>query len=207
MSDLKGVQNELLNDMTLNNIPAKIIDSYPSYYGFKGGLLIPLQEQESYTISAGGIAEYTSTGGRIHYQDYSGEIRADQIVEAWSLGGMIEYKIHYSEVFDLLLQGSTQYFFSSLKYTLILQVGNNNDTEKPQFHSSSFGIEPCIIPTVKYYGFQLGLSLSYLFFIPTNLEYDQVSNAYLLNKHGDKVNIDWSGFRIGVLISYSLKKE
>ncbi len=39
MDGLKQQQNELLNGILQQNIPAKITESYPAYYGFKNRIL------------------------------------------------------------------------------------------------------------------------------------------------------------------------
>ncbi|RPI06414.1 MAG: hypothetical protein EHM64_03050 [Ignavibacteriae bacterium] len=203
MTDLKQLQQELLNDMRTTGVPARIVESYPSFYGFKGGFLIPVQQNETSLFSMGGIAEYTSAGGRVHYQDYSGELRADEIAAVWSFGGIMEYRTNPDNIFCVSFQATSRIFFSMLKYTLVTQVGNSSKTQEMQFHSLSFGLEPGIVPTFKCYDFQLGLSLSYLLFIPKNLQFDENSKADLRNNKGSQVTIDWSGYRIGILLGYS----
>ncbi len=200
MNDLKNLQSELLNEITSNGIPAVKTETYPSYVGTVIGLLLPIYEKENNTIFAGVLGEYTSTGGRIHYQDFSGEIRADQVVSAFSLGGTIDYEKYYTEQFDVDFQLSAKLIFSSMKNDFLLQVGDAKQFQQFEFHSTSFGFEPAIIPNIKVSPIQLGISISYLLNLPTYLEYDLFSNAFLINNKGERVTINWSGFRFGFLV-------
>ena len=43
MDGLKQQQNELLNGILQQNIPAKVTESYPAYYGFKNRILNSLK--------------------------------------------------------------------------------------------------------------------------------------------------------------------
>ncbi len=204
MSDLKNLQNELLSDLTGIGVPATATEAYPGYLGFQFGLLVPVQVLEKETIFVGGFGEFTSTGGRIHYKDYSGEVRADQIAKGYSFGGIIELKRNYSDILDVEYQFSLRLVKSKLNNTFFTQIGNATQIEQPSFSSFSFGAEPGITPSMNFGGFRAGLSLSYLFCLPTSLEYDSYANAYLINKNKEKVTIDWSGPRVGIVLSYSL---
>jgi len=204
MSELKGIQNELLNDIRELNIPAEITESFPPYPGYKVGFVIPVIDTADKTFSIGGFIEHGSTGGRIHYQDYSGELRADQSVVETSIGTLIDYQIHPAEKFSIGLNFAVGYTLSSFSITSYLQVGDESQEEELSFSSSSFSIEPGIVPSMYLWGMRFGISLSYLIYIPSNLEFDEYSEAYLINESGDKVNINWSGFRLGLQSRVSL---
>jgi hypothetical protein len=203
MSDLRNEQEELQGEMALSNIPAKIVESFPPFYGFKGGFLISMQKGDTNTFSVGGVGEYTSTGGRVHYKDYSGEVRADEMASVVSIGGVINIKKKINETFSVSYQMSIRYFYSSLRYSLLAQVGGSGTSEMLEFFSSSAGIEPAILPTWEILGTQFGLAVSYLVYFPTALKSENYSGRYLINRSRNKVRIDWSGFRIGVLLGYS----
>ncbi len=204
MDGLKQQQNELLNGILQQNIPAKITESYPAYYGFKIGFLIPLKNDIKSTLSIGSLIQHGSTAGRIHYQDYSGELSIDQLVNYTGIGAIIQYESHYCSNFNLGYNLSINYMLSSLSNELYLQVGNETQNEILDFSSSSFGMEPEIIPSYQLGLLQIGASLSYLIYISSDLEYDDVSEAFLVYENGDRVKINWNGFRIGAFVSISL---
>ncbi len=72
MTQLKGLQSLFNNTW----IGTRTIDSFPAYYNY--------QIQAAYYFSpdflAGVYTDYTSTGGRVDYKDYSGEMRNDMTV-------------------------------------------------------------------------------------------------------------------------------
>ncbi|HVN47363.1 MAG TPA: hypothetical protein VMU30_00935 [Bacteroidota bacterium] len=202
MSDLKNLQSELCSSITSQGIPANILDAYPSFYGFETGFLFPLFPSSDSSLLIGGVYEYNSTGGRIHYQDYSGEVRADQIVSTNAFGCMIKYQLSSQNEFHWALFGSCKYYYSVLHNSLYTRIGTYQTLSEPAFHSSSLGVEIGIAPFYNLWNFHLGVQLSYLLFFPSSLEYDNYSDAYLENNNGENVRIDWSGFRLGLFIEY-----
>lgn len=204
LSDLKKQQSEVLNGLITENIPAKITDSYPAYFGFKGGFLISLIEKEKSTFSIGPSIQHFSSGGRIHYEDYSGKVVMDQLVNSIGIGAVVQYELHSSSNFDLGLNFTLNYFFSGFENNLQFQVGSSTQSENLEFSSTSFGLEPEIIPSFKIGIIQIGASISYLIYSSSNLEFDDISEAYLVFENGNKVNLEWSGFRIGFYTSLNL---
>lgn len=204
LSDLKKQQNEVLNGLITENIPAKITDSYPAYFGFKGGFLIPIIEKEKSTFSVGPSIQHFSSGGRIHYEDYSGKVIMDQLVNSTGIGAVVQYENHSTSNFELGLNLTINYFLSAFENNLEFVVGNSKQTENLEFSSASIGFEPEIIPSYKIGVFQFGASISYLIYSSSNLEFDDVSEAYLVFENGNKVNLEWSGFRIGFYTSLNL---
>jgi hypothetical protein len=204
MSELKDEQRELLSDIKNENIPVKVTESYPAYFGFKIGFLIPVREYSESVLSLGGLILHSSTGGRIHYEDYSGELRADQIIKATGIGGIINVDSKFNSAFALSFNVSVNYLFSSFSNNLFVRAGDQVQIEKPNFSSSSLSIEPQVIPSFRLWKLQLGISISYMIYFPSTLEYDSNSGAYLVNKNGDKIKIDWSGLRIGLFTGISI---
>ena len=87
MAQLKKMQMglaESISDET--GIPVKVVDDFPSFYNFQVQFLVTTPE----LFSTGMYIDYCSTGGRIHYKDYSGEYGFDQILTQMTIGGIIE---------------------------------------------------------------------------------------------------------------------
>lgn len=203
MSDLKNVQNELLSNMYEMGIEGKITESYPAYFGFQFGLIFPLNPSGDRDLWLGGFFDYATTGGRVHYSDYSGEVKADQIAKAYSVGGIISLSASDDELLKLDVSLGARLIFSNLDNEFLLRIGEEEQKETLSFSSLSFGLEPAITPSIVLSNFNLGLSISYLVSIPTSLEYNRNSNAYLVDQDGNKVNIDWSGIKLGLIVKYS----
>ncbi len=198
MMDLKEYQNELLAGIVGGGIPAKITENYPPYIGYQIGFKIPAEEN----IYVGGFGGYTSTGSRIHYQDYSGELINDQIASAYTFAGILGTKQLLFENLSLDLSLSLELIISSWDNKSTLTLGDSTQQVNLEFGSLSFSIEPTVTPTYSFKNMNIGLSASYLLCIPTSLEYSSISDAYLIHRNKNRVLIDWSGYRIGLIIGY-----
>lgn len=199
MSSLKNLQSDILSDIKNQGIEARITESYPAFFGFQAGLLFPLEEK--YFI--GGFFDHTSTGGRVHYSDYSGVLKADQIAKANSIGGIFSFKATNKELFNLDIQLSARFIFISFDNEFLIRIGEEQEKQKYSFSSFSFGIEPGVVPSLVLSSFNIGLSVSYLLSLSTTLEYDDYDEAYLTSSSGEKVGINWSGLKLGLLVYYS----
>jgi hypothetical protein len=199
MSGLKDLQSDILSDIKNQGIEARITESYPAFFGFQAGLLFPLEEK----FFIGGFFDHTSTGGRIHYSDYSGEIKADQIAKANSIGGILSLKAVNKELFNLDIQLCARFIFISFDNEFLFRIGEEQQKQKYSFSSFSFGIEPGVVPSLVLSSFNIGLSVSYLLSLSTTLEYDDYEEAYLTSSSGEKVGINWSGLKLGVIVIYT----
>jgi hypothetical protein len=148
--------------------------------------------------------EYTSTGGRVHYEDYSGEIKFDQVASCYSFGAFLLLGLTTEEWFMLDFSLSPRIIFSNLKNEFLFKVGNQIQKEEYEFFSTSTALEAALIPSVRLGVFNIGLPVSYLLAFPSFLEYYEVGNVFLVNKNNDRVTINWSGFRVGLLVKYTL---
>src|SRR5688500_12260694 len=68
MNEMKSFQVDLQKQ---SEYPMRIIESFPAFVYYEGSLTFPLGNN---FICAPNFS-YGSTGGRIHYGDYSGELR------------------------------------------------------------------------------------------------------------------------------------
>jgi hypothetical protein len=203
MDDLKGIQHELLSDLTTMGIPAKITDAYSPFYGMQVGVMIPLGSAVEPTVFLGGLVDYSSTGGRIHYKDYSGEVKNDQIVVAYSYGAILTNRIFLSPIIELDLSISARLVSSYFKMISHWQVGDQIQDLTLNFSASSYGFEPCIMPCLRLSTISLGLSISYFLYAPKELEYEGHTDVNLFNKAGNKVTIDWTGLKFGLMFCYN----
>lgn len=202
MTDLKNFQQELLTDLTDQGLDAKITDSYPAYYGLKAGLLVPVTKYPAKEILVGGFIDFSATGARIHYSDYSGEVIIDQKVNAVSLGAVVSFCTYENDFFQLYFDVNARFIFSRFKNEFTTKLFNQTEQQNLVFKAVSFGLEPALVPSVNVYPFNFGLAVSYMIALPTTLEYEAYAGANLVNKNGDEVTINWSGFKLGLVAKY-----
>jgi hypothetical protein len=204
MSDLKSVLDDLLADIAYTGVPAKITESYPAYWGYQLGVMVPIQNNDDHDLLAGAFFDYASTGGRVHYQDYSGEYRADQIADAVSPGGMGDYRKHVTGRIDIDFQISARVIFSKFSSSVLLRIDTTGVEQNLGFHATSVGIEAGIVPSYTFGALRAGISLSYMGAFAASLESNDFPNAFLINRQGKKMSIDWSGVKIGIVVGYTL---
>ncbi len=204
MKDMKDMQNEFLTDMKLSGINGSVTESYPAHPGFQIGFLFPVKKDPEDDILLGAFMDFASTGGRVHYSDYSGEIRYDQIASSFSLGALVHMNMTRSDPFLVDLCISPRFIFSTLENEFFTRVGESSDKQTYKFTAKSVAIEAGITPALKYGGLYIGLPVTYLLAFKSFLLYERYGEAYLVNKNNDRLTIDWSGIKIGLMLKYSL---
>ena len=204
MGDLNKFQDDLRLQLVNQGIPASSTDAYPPYYGAQFGVLVPVSTTDERDIFIGGLFDYTSTGGRVVYADYSGEARNDQTASAHSFGAMLDTRIKRFNPIYLDLSFTVRLITSSLRNETYVRIGNNVQSVTLDFSSTSFGFEPGIAPNIPLYGFTVGTSVSYLFAFKSSLESNQYKGGHLIFNNGTEVSIDWSGLKLGIMIGYAL---
>ncbi|HEV8539022.1 MAG TPA: hypothetical protein VGR15_08915, partial [Bacteroidota bacterium] len=190
--------------LTRQGIPAAITEAYPARVGFQAGFLVPVNSTATRDILIGGFLDYSSTGGRVHYADYSGEVRNDHILSAYSIGTTLSGRIRNLKPLTLDFGLGARLVISKFKNEFSSTIGTSTNNLVLDFSSTGVGFEPGIAPSVSIFGANLGATVSYMFYIPTRLNSDQFKDAYLTFNRGGEVTIDWSGPRLGVIVGYDL---
>lgn len=205
MGKIKGLQDQLLNDFrSMLNVPVKITESFPARPGFKMGLSFPVKEhRDNYYFISFSIG-YTSTGGRINYQDYSGEVNLDQILNGYSLAGTAGYSDKSKNCFAMDYAIALKFIKTDYKIKSLIRLGQGREFKEIQLYSISAGIEPVLMPSYKIRDLRLGLSISYLLNIPASMKLDSDSDLFLTDREGNQISADWSGLKLGVHLSYDI---
>ncbi|KAA3610390.1 MAG: hypothetical protein D8M58_05760 [Calditrichaeota bacterium] len=195
MSELKNVQKEIAdyNSSSLN-VPISKIKSFPSYFSFE------LQTGTTIfkNVNVGILFNYSSTGARSGYIDYSGEYKTDYWIEAETYGIFLEINLNKSEYADLLIGNKFLLINSSLEIIDLLTVWDESIWEDNHFQSQSFGFSPYVAYQLKLKFLTTRLELNYLVDNKADLHHQNNNKSYLLFRNRSKVGSDWSGFRIGL---------
>ncbi len=201
MNDLKNFQNNLF---TNSPVPIEKVTSFPPYFGIRlsGSKLFNNQTEVGLTLS------YASTGGRVQYKDFSGNITGDQLSNSFSVGILARKYVYNNNKLRIGLAASISPEFTSLTLKNSIQINSSISQSVDEFNA--FGI--VTIPSVigKY-------SLNESLFLTAEIGYHLTiqQNTFRWSKNQDielivgpnktGVKPNWDGVRVGIGIGYLLK--
>jgi hypothetical protein len=191
---LKGLRN--MNSETLKNLPveARITDDFPAQPYYSAALFYHVSELFYFGIAG----NYYTTGSRISYKDFSGELKSDNILSSYSPGIAAGFKLMDKKL-KLFEETRISYNFTNLKIKeKIISSTHEND-----FKSSSLQIEPRLKLSYMLYNFELGGNAGYLFDLGGKNRLADNKDAFLQNSNSkEAIKTGWSGLRLGMSIGY-----
>jgi hypothetical protein len=197
MSDLERIQNFLIDIYAQQQIFVTAVDKFPPYWNYQVQFLRKLND--SFGLS--GFFGYASTGGRIHYSDYSGEIKSDQVVSANLYGAGCEYIFNPSEPFKYFIAFQASIIFSSLELNDMIRIYSETASATTKLNSTGVGIEPSA-------GLEFNL-MSLLFRFEAGVFFNFEGTFYFeedpdvdFKLEGNEISPNWMGYRIGFSIGY-----
>lgn len=192
MNSMKALQNDIsiASDSLL-----KAVTTFPSYYGFSASLLWTQNEKASIGIAI----DFNSTGGRLSYSDYSGYLLVDQVLTAFSIGAVGEYKLNKSARWPISAGIQVSWVSSTVEITRESAIGNSPPSSDAQVLSSTnIGVRPHVLiqrnlPAGLYAFVQAGYELQY--------------HKQLETSGGGKTNLtaEWDGFRALVGVGFRFR--
>lgn len=195
MGDLRDLQDAARASYQAQGIDAEIVDDFGPR--FSAGLEATLlrTRNESFGLGAG----FSSTGGRVHYGDYSGEIATDFVVSRTTVdlsvqrdppGGLPVFA-------DIRLRYGYTRFTERSRLRLVGVVDDVSESDPFTAHNVS------VIPGLSYrlplaQRFVGVVSVGYEFVLP--LEFGNLR----IDGQRTTARADWSGFRLGFALGLQL---
>lgn len=199
MSQLK----DLLNFQNRGNgiPPSRVLEEYPAYYTFTGQIDAEFFEK----IRFGIIVGYTSTGGRIHYSDFSGEISLEHLVSSLQVGVTAERLFIKNERFELGFYTRVSMLMTSLDFDNKLDLGVLSDRILVETRSKSIAISPGFrFRKAIFKGFYIGAGIGALIDIGATAHLKGNTDALLLDGQGKELKANWSGLRLNLTLGFKL---
>lgn len=198
MNDMARHQNELREQFPVD---VKVIEAFPLfwYYELAGNTEVTKR------LRLGALVGYTSTGGRMHYNDYSGTITCDQLTTTVYVGASGEMLVN-AEKWIVSLNWKAGGTFGSYDLDLFLRVDSQSDSENVKFRSTNLFAEPGLTLSKHLFsGLSATIYAGYnINFIKGKLALKEDRELHLIDNAGDNVNLDWTGFRVAVGLSVLL---
>ncbi|MDD4144678.1 MAG: hypothetical protein PHN68_08585 [Prolixibacteraceae bacterium] len=191
LNDLRDMNAEILKNLP---VQGKITDDFPMqpFYG------IGIFYQTTDIISLGVTGYYNTTGSRISYKDYSGELKADNILTSWSPGIAVRFKLMDKRL-NLYEETRISCAFSKLE----MNEKVISYTDEMTFKSAGLQIEPKFKLTYDLSNMEFGINAGYLIDSGGKNRLVGDRDAILqFNNSKDPVKTNWSGVRLSASVSY-----
>lgn len=193
MSDLKDFQVQIRGGY---GVEMRQVETFPGYLNFSGNLLFGFNK-----FYVGVLAGHTSTGGRLHYSDYSGSMTSDQFVRMNYIGHVIGAKINRGTLYEVFLGGTLLYFKNRLLLEERLYVGDQESVLQLDYTSENIATGPFVEVRRNLGRFMARASAGAELHVPTPLS----SNDDQLGDSDEGITVQPGGLRVNVGVAYKFK--
>ena len=181
------VQSQNTNDL----VPTGIVQNYPAFLVFDAKGLFHGEQ-----FRAGITGKYMSSGARISYRDYSGELRVDHLSRAYAVGGSFEKPVWTLNQLSLLLVGDLVLVRSFVDIKSYVAVHEESDSQTLGITSIGLGAEPAVRLRYRLGRFSTGINAGYFANWNAGLHLRGNRRAVLNGgANGGPIRADWSGVR------------
>lgn len=200
MAEQKTLQQDIKRE---SGLPVRVVDNFPPFFTFGGTFALGVGPKVSLGISY----NYMSTGGRLHYEDYSGHVSIVQLLKASEVGFLVQHRLTENQQWPLYGTLNTSLIFTREKMNNELVLGSEQLNSSYRYKSVNIGLMPGLMLERKIGFFMLQASLGLQVNAPGQLK--DADGAALTDASGDPVTAQWGGVRssIGVAVPLSKKVE
>jgi hypothetical protein len=194
MQDLKDFQALRLKDIIL---PAKITEDFPWTIHYGGEFNVQFKK-----CSAGFSYFFLTSGSRISYSDYSGEINMDVTAIAHGFGPLIICPLYKNDKFWFGPRLQIPLMFSRVTENNYIRLLNESESYNHKTYSWSIGLFPSFEANYSLPRLSFGLNLGYLIDSKGRIVEENDMTIYFGNKYQNTT--EWSGFQFDFRIGYTL---
>jgi hypothetical protein len=194
-------QKELQDDLRGSQIPWRPVHKFPPYWTYGGSVSLHTNQRFGTSLSV----EFGSTGGTLHYADYSGTARTDQLLKYTQVGVGTFFQVNKSETWPLFVTAQMSISRTKENISYAITVGDATDKDSEDFHSLNIGLRPGLMLHRRLNSFLFQANFGLEMQVPGRLETD--GGTSLQQKNGDNVYAQWSGLRAGLGVGLILGKK
>ncbi len=177
--NIESAKTALRQGLSNLPFPAKVVDDYPNmpYYGLD--FCVRMQNYE-----LGLMYSLISTGGKVHYADYSGNYTLNNIINSEQYGFIMKLFILPNKLIKTQLLTNFGISNLSVNYAETLNVFNESQNSNDKIMREYPFLEPGLRLFYDYNSIMLGLNATYFLLLQNDL------------------NISFDGFRVGLFVGY-----
>lgn len=188
MGDMKYLQEHILSTYP---VEGKITSSFPPFTTASFTVFKQLYDH----IRVGGRYNYSTTGAKSSYADYSGDIYTEFNAVSHRLGAYLSYLVLGGDRIDLSLNGSLDANYTSMTIQSYYTIFNYSDGLSNKYRSISPSIAVGGELMYKLKKISLGMEAGYLVDLKGNLKDTSDGDPLLDPKDLDRVlSSDWTGW-------------
>lgn len=194
MGDMKYLQEHILSTYP---VEGKITSSFPPFTSASFTVFKQLYDH----IRVGGRYNYSTTGAKSSYADYSGDIYTEFNAVSHRLGAYLSYLVLGGDRIDLSLNGSLDANYTSMTIQSYYTIFNYSDGLSNKYRSISPSIAVGGELMYKLKKLSLGMEAGYLVDLKGNLKDTSDGDPLLDPKDLDRVlSSDWTGWYLQLKI-------
>ena len=198
MAQLKSINDEVLRSLQFD---AKVTDNVSPFWYYKAYWIFPISK----TVGLGFKLSFHSTASRISRADYSGEYRFDNKLYCLAPGLLLDIKLYSKSKFKIILYDETGMEFSKINLDEKIQIYTSINEETKDYKSNNVYTELGLKYAYDFKRLSIGLNTGFLLDIKNGI----INNSTKLIDfgNGEGTRLSWTGFRIGVFVSYNLSSK
>ncbi len=187
--------------MSSNPLPLRSTSTFPAFLNTQ---LQFVNHSPDGRTTIGFVWDHVSTGGRLAYSDYTGELRSDQRLRAESVGATFERIIPVKSHLSIVPNTQLLFSFTSMQNEEYQRIYNQASSATANFNALGVGITPGVDLHFQSGPWLLNANVGY--HLATAQAFHLVNNKDIkLTRLADQsaVKPQWSGVRIGFTVGRS----
>jgi hypothetical protein len=182
------------------NIPVSAIDNFPPYLFVEPRVNWRFSQNSRFGLHF----LYTSTGSRVRYFDYSGELKQDQVVELYAPGVSWEYLSISFYHMELWIVFDCSYLYSKYDASTFFRLEDEQEFSHENYSAKGFALEPGMQLTYPYGRFLFHFRMDYRFAHSSRLSTRKNGKTEYFILNDSPVPIQWGGWLWGIGIGFRL---
>lgn len=181
-----------------SEIPYRKVHEFPNFPTFGGAASFRIAPK----ASLGLWFELASTGGRLHYKDYSGYALMDQVLTSFQGGPFVQYRLNKSEEWPLYITAHGFAATVTQKIRSEFQIVGPPETEEITLKATNLGIRPGFMlgHALGMFNFQLGFGAE----IRSIDTLEDKEKRFFRTSDGKNLTAEWNGWRMTLGVGIAL---
>lgn len=197
LDEVRDWQHQQQTAMGATGIPLEVVEAFPPYLGVRAEGVLALSPARRLGVTAG----YGSSGGRLHYADYSGEAAIDHLAERRHVGLLLEQQA--PGPLPLWLNLHVRYSFTTIRSQGMVRLGTVVQETSETLKGGGVSLEPALACELRRGPVTARLSASLEYAFGRSLLPARLSNTLYTGGYETTLHAEWTGLRLGLTLGFT----